>query len=108
MTSTTDSGESRGAGTGRPGNAPFRFHPKLWIVAGVLLALPALAMQFSSEVRWGGEDFAIFGLILIAVGSGGVKTTASVVLGSLYSRDDPRRDGGQHRLGQFGRSEARC
>jgi len=34
------------------------------------------------------------GLILIAVGSGGVKTTASVVLGSLYSRDDPRRDGG--------------
>ncbi|MGV0331847.1 peptide MFS transporter [Corynebacterium macginleyi] len=34
------------------------------------------------------------GLILIAVGSGGVKTTASVVLGSLYKRDDPRRDGG--------------
>lgn len=34
------------------------------------------------------------GLVLIALGSGGVKTTAQVVLGSLYSRDDPRRDGG--------------
>ena len=34
------------------------------------------------------------GLVLIAIGSGGVKTTSSVVLGALYSRDDPRRDGG--------------
>lgn len=67
MTSTTDSGESRGAGTGTAGNAPFRFHPKLWIAAGVLLALPALAMQFSNEVRWGGEDFAIFGVMLLVL-----------------------------------------
>lgn len=37
---------------------------------------------------------AVTGLVLIAVGSGGVKTTAQVVLGALYSRDDPRRDGG--------------
>ena len=34
------------------------------------------------------------GLVLIAVGSGGVKTNASVVLGQLYSRNDPRRDAG--------------
>ncbi|MCG7449677.1 peptide MFS transporter [Corynebacterium kefirresidentii] len=34
------------------------------------------------------------GLVLIAIGSGGVKTTAQVVLGAMYSRDDPRRDGG--------------
>src|SRR5690625_7501133 len=34
------------------------------------------------------------GLVLIAIGSGGVKTTAQVVLGSLYTKDDPRRDGG--------------
>ncbi|GJN43567.1 dipeptide/tripeptide permease [Corynebacterium ammoniagenes] len=34
------------------------------------------------------------GLVLIAIGSGGVKTTAQVVLGSLYSKADPRRDGG--------------
>ncbi|APT85256.1 peptide MFS transporter [Corynebacterium aquilae] len=34
------------------------------------------------------------GLALIAFGSGGVKTTASTVLGSLYDRADARRDGG--------------
>ena len=32
------------------------------------------------------------GLVLIAIGSGGVKTTAQVVLGAMYSRDDPRRE----------------
>lgn len=34
------------------------------------------------------------GLVCIALGSGGVKTNASVVLGQLYSREDPRRDAG--------------
>ena len=34
------------------------------------------------------------GLVFIAVGSGALKTTSQVVLGSLYSHDDPRRDGG--------------
>lgn len=34
------------------------------------------------------------GLVLIALGSGGVKATASAVLGSLYAADDERRDGG--------------
>ncbi|MHA2789452.1 peptide MFS transporter [Corynebacterium sp. S7] len=34
------------------------------------------------------------GLVFIALGSGGVKTSAQVVLGQLYSRDDPRRDAG--------------
>ncbi|PRQ11696.1 MFS transporter [Corynebacterium sp. 13CS0277] len=34
------------------------------------------------------------GLTLIALGSGGVKTTASTVVGSLYPRTDSRRDGG--------------
>ncbi|SNV77219.1 Di-/tripeptide transporter [Corynebacterium cystitidis DSM 20524] len=34
------------------------------------------------------------GLVLIALGSGGVKTSAQVVLGQLYSREDPRRDAG--------------
>lgn len=34
------------------------------------------------------------GLVLIALGSGGVKTTAQVVLGQLYDRQDPRRDAG--------------
>ncbi|GAA1791394.1 peptide MFS transporter [Nocardioides hankookensis] len=34
------------------------------------------------------------GLVLIALGSGGVKANASSVLGSLYAEDDERRDGG--------------
>lgn len=34
------------------------------------------------------------GLVCIALGSGGVKTNAQVVLGDLYPRDDPRRDAG--------------
>ena len=34
------------------------------------------------------------GLVAIAVGSGGVKTASQVVLGQLYSKQDPRRDAG--------------
>ncbi|ANE05438.1 peptide MFS transporter [Corynebacterium crudilactis] len=34
------------------------------------------------------------GLVLIGLGSGGVKTAAQVVLGQLYSRTDSRRDAG--------------
>lgn len=34
------------------------------------------------------------GLILVAVGSGGLKANATSVVGSLYAEDDPRRDGG--------------
>ena len=34
------------------------------------------------------------GLVLVALGSGGVKTSATTVVGSLYDRDDPRCDAG--------------
>lgn len=34
------------------------------------------------------------GLVLIALGSGGVKANASSLVGSLYAEDDDRRDGG--------------
>ena len=34
------------------------------------------------------------GLILIAIGSGGLKASATSVVGSLYTPEDPRRDGG--------------
>lgn len=34
------------------------------------------------------------GLILIALGSGGVKATATAIVGTLYAEDDPRRDAG--------------
>jgi proton-dependent oligopeptide transporter, POT family len=34
------------------------------------------------------------GLVLIALGSGGLKATATTIVGTLYARDDPRRDAG--------------
>lgn len=34
------------------------------------------------------------GLVLIALGSGGLKATATTIVGGLYRRDDPRRDAG--------------
>ncbi len=34
------------------------------------------------------------GLVLVAIGSGGLKATATSVVGTLYSADDTRRDGG--------------
>ncbi len=37
------------------------------LIAGVL-ALPAIAMQFTSEVNWGVEDFLVMGAILIGTG----------------------------------------
>ena len=36
----------------------------------------------------------VIGLVLVAIGSGGLKTNASVLVGSLYSREDTRRDAG--------------
>lgn len=36
----------------------------------------------------------IIGLILIAIGSGGLKANATALVGSLYSKDDPRIDAG--------------
>lgn len=41
-----------------------------------------------------GATGVIAGLILVAVGSGGLKANASVLVGSLYDAKDPRRDGG--------------
>lgn len=34
------------------------------------------------------------GLVLVAIGSGGLKANATSVVGTLYPADDPRRDGG--------------
>ena len=45
-------------------------------------------------VRAGRPGGVTAGLILIAVGSGGLKANATSVVGSLYSREDPRRDAG--------------
>lgn len=39
----------------------------LLIAAGMLL-IPAIAMQFTSEVNWGPEDFVAMGFMLAAAG----------------------------------------
>lgn len=41
-----------------------------------------------------GATGVIAGLVMVAIGSGGLKSNASVLVGSLYSEKDPRRDGG--------------
>ena len=69
MTSTMDSNSSTGARPAAP-RSPFRFHPKLWIAAAVLLALPALGMQVTHKIDWGIEDFAVFGLMLAGLCAG--------------------------------------
>ena len=38
------------------------------LVASAILLVPAIAMQFTSEVNWGPEDFGAMGLMLVLVG----------------------------------------
>jgi hypothetical protein len=62
--------------------SPFRFHPKLWIGAAMLLAFPALGTLMSDEVNWGLEDFAAMTLLL-ALLCGGIEA-------ALHWLDAPR------------------
>jgi hypothetical protein len=60
MTSTASGTDSR-----KPAAlSAFRFHPRLWIAAALVLALPAVGMQVTREINWGLEDFAAFALML--------------------------------------------
>lgn len=43
---------------------PRKWRISMWAAATVLLALPAITMQFSDTVAWGPEDFAIFAVLL--------------------------------------------
>ncbi|MDN3919531.1 hypothetical protein [Roseateles violae] len=47
-----------------------RWRIAVWGLAAALLALPGLAMQFSSEVRWGVFDFIVFALMLLCACGG--------------------------------------
>jgi hypothetical protein len=39
----------------------------MWAGAALILAVPAIAMQFSKEIAWGIEDFLVVGALLAAV-----------------------------------------
>lgn len=39
-----------------------------WSIAGLLLMAPMVAMQFTSEVNWGIEDFVFAGIMIIGTG----------------------------------------
>lgn len=43
-----------------------RWRIAVWGGAALILLIPAVAMQFSSEVNWGPEDFATIGAMLLA------------------------------------------
>lgn len=49
------------SGNDRPGN---RLRPFIWSAAGLLLLLPAVAMQFTREVQWTALDFVVMGAML--------------------------------------------
>ena len=36
----------------------------MWAAAAALLSIPAIAMQFTSEVDWSGSDFIVMGIML--------------------------------------------
>jgi proton-dependent oligopeptide transporter, POT family len=56
-------------------------------------AITVMAGHVALAVLPGVTGVAV-GLVLVALGSGGVKTSATTVVGSLYDRDDPRVDAG--------------
>ena len=39
-------------------------------IVAVLLAVPLIAMQFTSEVKWGIFDFLVMGILLLVTGFG--------------------------------------
>jgi hypothetical protein len=66
-------GHMDGEGFRRGNGAVWRI--PLWGVLGALLATPLIAMQFTDQVKWGPEDFAVIGTMLAAVG-GAVEVAA--------------------------------
>lgn len=46
-----------------------RWRRRLWGLAGLLLLLPFVAMQFTREVRWSPGDFLVFGALLALAGA---------------------------------------
>jgi hypothetical protein len=59
---------ANGMTAGRPGWSPWRIAG--WGFAAALLALPAVAMQFTTEVDWDAPDFIVMGIVIGSVGLG--------------------------------------
>jgi proton-dependent oligopeptide transporter, POT family len=58
------------------------------LIGGIIIALGHFSMAFPSE-----QSFFL-GLVLIAIGTGMLKPNVSSLVGTLYSKDDRRRDAG--------------
>lgn len=54
-----------------------------WGIAAFLLLLPAVAMQYSDEVKWGPEDFLIIGTLLAMV-CGAIELAARTTTSLFY------------------------
>ena len=62
---------------------------KTMFLSGLLIMAGHIALALVP-----GVPGLILGLVLVAVGSGGLKANVSNLVGALYSHDDPRRDAG--------------
>src|SRR5436305_5544045 len=63
-------------------------HKRAVLIGGIIIALG----HFSMAVP--GLPFFYVGLLLIIFGTGLLKPNVSTIVGTLYTRDDPRRDAG--------------
>lgn len=58
------------------------------LVGGIVIAIGHFTLALQSEATF------LFGLVIIAIGTGLLKPNISSMVGSLYKPDDPRRDSG--------------
>src|SRR5437016_11480490 len=66
----------------------FLGHYRAVLVGGIIIACGHFSMAFPSIATF------YLGLGLIIIGTGLLKPNVSTIVGTLYSRDDPRRDAG--------------
>src|SRR5882672_9187147 len=66
----------------------FLGHYRAVLIGGIIIALGHFCMAIS------GLPFFFTGLGLIVIGTGLLKPNVSTIVGTLYTRDDPRRDAG--------------
>ena len=62
-------------------------HRRAVFIGGVIIACGHFSMAFPSLATF------YLGLLLIIIGTGLLKPNVSTIVGTLYTRDDPRRDG---------------